>query len=110
MEMDQLYERLNILDNKCSALLQLSSVILALIIIPVAFGKLSGLALTLSLSIAILFLVTSLLSLFVIWIIWEPTEVILSWRTGVYRIAVILTAIGLVCMATLIITSIRRLG
>jgi len=110
MEMNQLYERLNILDNKCSALLQLSSVILALTIISATFGKLTGLAVTLSLSIAVLFLITSLLSLFVIWIRWTPTKATVDHRTCMYRIAVILTAIGLICMASLIITSIGVLG
>lgn len=105
MDIKVLYERLTILDGKCSALLQLSSVILALNIIPVAIGKLSGIALALSKIVAIIFLFTSLLSLFVIWIEWEPSEAILRYRTYAYRFAVVLTAIGLICIAFLIISA-----
>ena len=104
-ELKDLYSNLNILDAKCSALLQLSSVILALNIIPAASGELAGLSLKLSLGIAVLFLITSLLSLYVIRIEWEPDEPLLKRRTIAYSIALYLTAVGLIMMAALIIIS-----
>jgi hypothetical protein len=104
-ELEELYSKLNILDAKCSALLQLSSVILALNIIPAASGELAGLSLKLSMGIAVLFLATSLLSLNVIRIEWYPDEALLKRRTMAYSIALYLTAVGLIMMAALIIIS-----
>ncbi len=102
----ELYDRLTILDGKCSALLQLSSVIIALNIIPAAMGKLTGLPVTLNIIVAIIFLLTSLLSLLVIRVEWKPTEATLKHRTLAYRFAVMLTATGLLCMTILIISAV----
>jgi clan AA aspartic protease len=99
----ELYERLNILDSKCSGLLQLSSVILALNVIPAVGGKLTGFSQVLSILVAVLFLVTSLLSLYVLQIEWQPTSKTLQRRTMAYRISLVLTVIGLFCVAALII-------
>jgi hypothetical protein len=99
----ELYERLSILDSKCSGLLQLSSVILALNVIPAVGGKLTGFSQVLSILVAILFLVTSLLSLYVLQIEWQPTSKTLQRRTMAYRISLVLTVIGLFCVAALII-------
>jgi len=100
---DELYNRLSILDSKCSALLQLSSVVLALNVIPATTGDLSGLTLAFSIIVAVGFLLVAFLSLSVIWIEWEPTVKTLSGRTCRYRAAFLLTWLGLLSMLILTI-------
>jgi len=99
---EELYERLNILDTKCSALLQLSAIVLTIGTIPVTSGQIAGFSLILSLVIASIFLISSLLSLSVIWIKWEASMKTLVWRTYAYKISHTLTAIGLAVIAVLI--------
>jgi hypothetical protein len=107
---DDLNRRLGILDHKCSALLELSSVVLALNIIPAVSGNLSDVGSILSAIISITFLISSLLSLFVLWIDWQPTEKVLSFRTSIYRICIFLTAVGLTAIAALMLTSLHLIG
>ncbi len=105
MQKSELYERLSILDNKCAALLDLSSLVLAISVISASLSKDAGLPPELSIGegvIAVLFLTTSLLSLVVIWVKWDPTETTLKYRTIMYKTAVILTGIGLIFMAILV--------
>jgi hypothetical protein len=103
-----LNQSLGILDQKCSALLQLSSVVLALNIIPAVSGKLDQVESLLSGAIAIIFLINSLLSLFVLWINWQPSEQTLVFRTYMYQVCVGLTAIGLAAMAGLMLISLAN--
>uniref|UniRef100_A0A7C4TVQ4 DUF202 domain-containing protein n=1 Tax=Caldisericum exile TaxID=693075 RepID=A0A7C4TVQ4_9BACT len=99
---EEIYERLTILDGKCSALLELSAIILTIGTIPITSGKFSGLPFVLSLIITVTFLLVSILSLTVIWVEWEPTIKTLNWRTIAYRISVILSGAGLFLIAILI--------
>lgn len=103
----ELNARLSILDHKCSALLELSSVVLALNIIPAVSGNLTNLGSLLSGTISIAFLISSLLSLFVLWIDWDATEQTLLFRTRIYRFCIFLTAIGLMAIAALMLTSLK---
>jgi hypothetical protein len=107
---EDLNRRLGILDHKCSALLELSSVVLALNIIPAVSGNLTDVGSILSAIISITFLISSLLSLFVLWIDWQPTEKVLGFRTLIYRVCIFLTAIGLTAIAALMLTSLRLIG
>lgn len=106
MDRSELVRRLAVLDTKCSALLQLSAVVLALNMISASIGEFGWLRHALGAIIASLFLATSFLSLLVICVNWEATESTLRRRTFAYRIAIIATAIGLVCMVGLTISSI----
>lgn len=106
-EVAELNKRLGILDHKCSALLELSSVVLALNIIPAVSGNLTQVGSLLSAVISVAFLISSLLSLFVLWLDWQPTEETLRFRTRIYRICIFLTAIGLTAIAALMLTSLR---
>jgi hypothetical protein len=103
MDQEQLYRRLDILDNKCSALLQLSSVVLALNVIPAVITDTSGLALTLTIVVVSLFLLSSVLALSVIWVNWSPTERTLTLRSRTYRVALVATGLGVFAMAARVI-------
>jgi len=107
MDHNELIRRLTVLDSKCSALLQLAAVVLALTMIPASIGKLDGLREVLSIIIAFLFLLTSFLSLSVIWVNWEPSERTLGHRTFSYQVAIVIAAIGLICMAILTVSLIN---
>lgn len=93
------YTRLSILDAKYSALLQLSSVVLALNIFPALSGRMDGLERELTVATVLIFLGCSLILLFVIWVDWRPSKRVLALRTVLYRTAVVLSAVGLVCVA-----------
>jgi hypothetical protein len=103
----ELHKKLGIVDHKCSALLELSSVVLALNIIPAVSGNLSSVGSKLSAVISVAFLISSLLSLFVLWIDWEPSQETLIFRTRIYRICIFLTAIGLIAIAALMLTALN---
>ncbi|WNZ24930.1 hypothetical protein HJG54_20130 [Leptolyngbya sp. NK1-12] len=109
-QVKDLNRRLGILDHKCSALLELSSVVLALNIIPAVSGNLSDVGSLLSAIISVTFLVSSLLSLFVLWIDWQPTEQVVEFRTSIYRFCIFLTAIGLTAIAALMLNSLHILA
>ncbi len=102
-----LNRRLGIIDHKCSALLELSSVVLALNIIPAVSGNLTPVGSLLSAVISVAFLISSLLSLFVLWVDWGATEQTLQFRTRIYRFCIFLTAIGLTAIAALMLTSLK---
>lgn len=106
----ELNQRLSILDHKCSALLELSSVVLALNIIPAISGNLSKMGSILSAIISVAFLISSLLSLFVLWIDWHPTEETVRFRTSIYSTCIALTAIGLTAIAALMLISLKLVG
>lgn len=105
-----LHRKLGIVDHKCSALLELSSVVLALNIIPAVSGNLTDIGSKLSAIISIAFLISSLLSLFVLWIDWAPSQETLVFRTLIYRICIFLTAIGLTAIAALMLTALNLFG
>ncbi|MDQ3974410.1 MAG: hypothetical protein M3276_08790 [Actinomycetota bacterium] len=98
MSYDPLYRKLDILDSKCSTLLQLSSLVLALNVIPVAIVEQSRLALALTVVVAVPFLFSSLLALSVIWVDWAPTQRTVVVRTRTYLIALVATALGVIAM------------
>ena len=104
MNQSELIRRLTVLDSKCSVLLQLSAVVLALNMIPASIGKLDGFRQIISTIIALVFLLTSFLSLLVIWVNWEASEGTLRYRTFAYRVAIIMATIGLICMVVLTVS------
>jgi hypothetical protein len=103
MEREEFLRRLTVLDTKCTALLTLSGVVLALNMLAVTLGKMDTMKKIFSIFISLLFLISSFLALSVIWIDWKATDVTLKNRTKAYKLAVIIEAIGLVCMAGLVI-------
>ena len=103
-----LYDRLTILDGKCSALLQLSAVVLSIGIIPATMSNVLVAYRLLCLVATGSFLVVSILSLTVIWVDWIPSEATVKWRTGAYRLAVVLTGLGLLSTAALVVTLLFR--
>lgn len=105
MDRNELFRRLTILDSKCASLLQLSAVVLALNMITVSVGTLDGLRQIVSVVIALIFLLTCFLSIFVIWVNWEASEGTLKRRTLAYRVAVVIATIGLICMVVMTILS-----
>jgi len=97
------YSQLTILDGKCGALLQLSALILTLgtIAIPTV-----GVPLKIpirAIAIALIFLLVSLLSLFVIWVDWNAAESVVRVRTSIYKPSVLLTAAGLLLIGWVVI-------
>lgn len=100
-ELEKICEKLSILDGKCSALLQLSAIILAIGIIPATSGKVEGSELILAAFIAGDFLITSLLLLSVIWYSNNPSAKLLSIRSKAYNFSLILIGIGLIAMGIL---------
>ena len=97
------YSRLTILDGKCGALLQLSALILTLgtIAIPTV-----GTPLQIpirAVAIALIFLLVSLLSLFVIWVDWNARDSVVRLRTSVYKLCVLLTGAGLILIGWVVI-------
>jgi hypothetical protein len=104
-ESEKIHESLTVLDGKCSALLQLSGVILAIATIPVTSGKVAGVELLIAAFIAGDFLVTSLLLLYVLWFSSSPSATLLAARARIYNLSLVLVGIGLLAMGALFLLS-----
>ncbi|HET54677.1 MAG TPA: hypothetical protein ENN33_05605 [Ignavibacteria bacterium] len=100
---EELYYHLNVVDTKCATLLQLSGIVLMIGTVSLASDIISNNLLWLLSTIFTIFLVISFLSLSVVWLHWSKSNTelikILKYRTRVYNICVILTAIGLISIA-----------
>jgi hypothetical protein len=106
MEKSEIIRRLTVLDSKCSALLQLSALILTLNMISASIKNIGGLKQILSATITFIFLFISLLSLTVIWVNWRVSNRTVKYRTIMYRINIAMTAIGLLFVVFLTILTI----
>ena len=110
----ELYDHLNVVDTKCAALLQLSGIILMIGTVSLASGVLSTALRGLLGFIFATFLVISFLSLSVVWLYWSKSEAslvkFLKYRTRVYNLCVLLTAVGLVSIATYVFCTLSKCG
>ena len=107
MRRSELLRRLTILDGKSTVLLSISAIILTIFTIPIATHRLDGVLLNLSVTIAATFLAVSLLALSVLRVNWDPTEGLLNYKSKAFKFAIILTALGLIQVATFIVSAYR---
>jgi hypothetical protein len=90
---DDHYRKLDTLDAKCGALLQLSSVMVVFLELRKADNDSAAGRVT-----TLLFLVAAVLALFVLWFKERPDSAFVAHRCSVFNAAVVITAIG--CAAT----------
>ncbi len=101
----RLYKQLNILDAKCSALLQLASLVMVLNSIPFAAGGVQDAASALRLCSTLLFFASCIPSIVVLQVDWNPSVELVNKRTRLYKVASALVTAGLICMLAVVIAS-----
>lgn len=90
------YERLNILDSKCTSLLQLTAILSAIEVIPIAASDAPTVVKLLGLLSVMTFVAVGLLAVGVLAVDWDPSEDEIKCRTAIYNRCRVLTRVGLV--------------
>lgn len=96
LSQQKLYERLNILDAKCTSLLQVCAVLAVLQSIPVAVADTPPWIKPIAAASVLIFLLVSFMAVRVLKIDWEPCDKVIIHRTQIYERCRRWTRIGLV--------------
>jgi len=92
---EERYERLNILDAKCTSLLQLASILSAIEVIPIVAGEAPAYVKLLGLLSVVTFVAVGLLAVSVLAVDWTPSDQEVGRRTTIYNRCRTLTRLGL---------------
>ena len=102
---DELYEKLTILDQKCSTLAQISSLALAIsALVALKFPPGDAWRGRLAMALLTAFFVSCVTSLLVIWINWQPSAATVRRRTVAYRVSYLAGLAGIASLYGLAIS------